>query len=100
VDLDELEAWFNWKKGRERQIMHLRSTIRNYNLPHLSPTLLDTKGCGLGCFHQHDTNSKPLSQYDIIVAEVESVLGQSLPDRQRQMLEDYPASDGMATCPG
>jgi len=91
VDLDELEAWFNWKKDVSDKIMHLRSTIRNYNLPHLSLPSWTPKDVALDVFINMNTNSKPLSQYDIIVAEVESVLGQSLPDRQRQMLEDYPA---------
>ena len=38
-----------------------------------------------------NTNSKPLTTYDIIVAEVESELGKSLHDKQTQLLADYPA---------
>jgi hypothetical protein len=37
-----------------------------------------------------NTNSKPLSTYEIIVAEVESVMGQSLHDLQDALDEEYP----------
>ena len=37
-----------------------------------------------------NTNSKPLSTYDIIVAEVESVMGQSLHDLEEGLNTRYP----------
>ena len=38
-----------------------------------------------------NTNSKPLSTYDIIVAEVESVMGKSLHDLQESLDEEFPS---------
>lgn len=42
-------------------------------------------------FINMNTNSKPLTHYDIIKAEIESELGQSLDDKLDRLLEDYPA---------
>ena len=37
-----------------------------------------------------NTNSKPLSTYDIIVAEVEGAMGRSLHDLEKGLREQYP----------
>jgi len=44
----------------------------------------------LQVFINMNTNSKPLSLYDIIVAEVESVVGTSLHDLQATLNEHCP----------
>jgi len=88
---EELEGFFNWKKSVSDKIKDLRSVIKNYNLPYLSLPSNTSKDIALSVFINMNTNSKPLSTYDIIVAEVESELGQSLHDKQKQLLENYPA---------
>jgi len=86
-----LEEFFNWKKDISDQIRELRSIIKNYNLPYLSLPSHTPKEVALDVFINMNTNSKPLSTYDIIVAEVESELGQSLHDKQNKLLDNYPS---------
>lgn len=87
---DELEQFFNWKKIISDKIIDLRSIIKNYNLPYLSLPSSTEKDVALDVFINMNTNSKPLSAYDIIVAEVESVKGKSLHDLQNELDEKYP----------
>lgn len=85
---EELKAFFDFKKRVSDKIKDLRAIVANYNLPYLSlPTHTD-KSVALTVFINMNTNSKPLSTYDIIVAEVESVMGQSLHDLQDAMDEE------------
>src|SRR5690606_19189560 len=69
----------------------LRATVANYNLPFLSLPPATDKSVALNVFIRMNTNSKPLSVYDIIVAEIESIMGQSLHDLQDQLTEECPA---------
>jgi len=89
-NMDELEEFFNNKKKVSDKIKDLRSIIANYNLPYLSLPSNTDKSVALDVFINMNTNSKPLSTYDIIVAEVESVMGQSLHDLQDALDEKYP----------
>lgn len=86
----ELECFFNWKKTISDKIKDLRSVVANYNLPYLSLSANTSKDIALEVFINMNTNSKPLSQYDIIVAEVESELGKSLHDKQQELNDKYP----------
>ena len=87
---DELEQFFDWKKTISDKIKDLRSIIKNYNLPYLSLPPSTEKDVALEVFINMNTNSKPLSAYDIIVAEIESVKGKSLHDLQNELDEKYP----------
>lgn len=67
------------KKGQiKAEITTLRERVTHFNLPYLSLPADTSKDVALQVFINMNTNSKPLSLYDIIVAEVESVAGQSL----------------------
>jgi len=88
---EKYEEFFNWKKRISDNIKDLRSVIKNYNLPYLSLPSNTSKDVALNVFINMNTNSKPLSTYDIIVAEVESELGESLHDKQNELLSNYPA---------
>jgi hypothetical protein len=77
---DEMRTFYDFKKGISDRIRDLRSIVANYNLPYLSLPSQTDKSIALEVFINMNTNSKPLSTYDIIVAEVESVMGQSLHD--------------------
>ena len=79
---DELKKFYDFKKNVSDKIKDLRSIIANYNLPYLSLPSQTDKSVALSVFVNMNTNSKPLSTYDIIVAEVESVMGRSLHDLQ------------------
>ena len=84
---NELKEFYDFQKDVSDKIKDLRSIIANYNLPYLSLPSQTEKNIALEVFVNMNTNSKPLSVYDIIVAEVESVMGKSLHDLQ-DALED------------
>lgn len=87
----ELRGFFNFQKTISDVIKDLRSTIANYNLPYLALPSQTDKSVALDVFIKMNTNSKPLSQYDVIVAEVESVMGKSLHDLQENLENKHPA---------
>jgi hypothetical protein len=79
-DSSGIEAYYQKKQQVSDAIKDLRAVIANYNLPYLSLPANTGKSVALNVFINMNTNSKPLSTYDIIVAEVESVMGRSLHD--------------------
>ncbi len=89
-DKDELKAFYVFQKRVSDKIKDLRAIVANYNLPYLSLPSQTDKSVALKVFINMNTNSKPLSIYDIIVAEVESVMGQSLHDLQEALDAEDP----------
>lgn len=87
---EELLKFFEHKKRISDRIKDLRSIVANYNLPYLSLPPHTDKAVALNVFINMNTNSKPLSQYDIIVAEVESSMGRSLHDLEAELDRRYP----------
>lgn len=87
---NELKKFYEFQKRVSDRIKDLRSIVANYNLPYLSLPTQTEKSIALNVFINMNTNSKPLSTYDIIVAEVESVMGQSLHDLESKLEEQYP----------
>ena len=87
---EELKAFYEFQKRVSDRIKDLRSIIANYNLPYLSlPTQTD-KSVALNVFINMNTNSKPLSTYDIVVAEVEEVMKESLHDLESELSKRHP----------
>lgn len=86
----ELKQFYDFRQKVSDRIKDLRSIVANYNLPYLSLPSTTDKALALDVFIKMNTNSKPLSQYDVIVAEVESVMGRSLHDLQESLNEKYP----------
>lgn len=72
------------------EIVKLRGIVANYNLPYLALSAITEKDVALNVFINMNTNSKPLSLYDIIVAEVEHNEGESLHDLEDNLNVDYP----------
>lgn len=92
-DPDALKKYKTYSATKDKlkdEIVQLRERVSHFNLPYLSLPSDTSKDVALQVFINMNTNSKPLSLYDIIVAEVESVAGKSLHD-----LED----DLKAKCP-
>lgn len=56
----------------------LRSTVTHFNLPYLALPEDTPKEVALRVFINMNTNSKPLTMYDVVVAEVEDAAGASL----------------------
>jgi hypothetical protein len=88
---EELKAFYDFCKGVSDRIKDLRSIVANYNLPYLSLPPDTDKSVALDVFIKMNTNAKPLSQYDVIVAEIESVMDQSLHDLQDALNGRHPA---------
>jgi hypothetical protein len=84
---EELKAFYDFQKRVSDKIKDLRAIVANYNLPYLSLPSQTDKSVALNVFINMNTNSKPLSTYDIIVAEVENVMGRSLHDLQDELNE-------------
>ena len=87
---EELKAFYAFKKRVSDRIKDLRAIVANYNLPYLSLPPQTDKSVALNVFINMNTNSKPLSTYDIIVAEVESVMGKSLHDLEADLNDRHP----------
>ncbi len=82
-DPDALAKYKAYTATREKikaEITTLRERVTHFNLPYLSLPADTGKDVALQVFINMNTNSKPLSLYDIIVAEVESVAEKSLHD--------------------
>ena len=73
-------------------IKNLRESVTHFNLPYLSLPASTPKEVALQVFINMNTNSKPLSLYDIIVAEVESVTGSSLHEMENQLKQTCPTA--------
>jgi hypothetical protein len=71
-------------------IAELRETVRYYNLPYLSLPASTDKLVALDVFINMNTNSKPLSTFDVIVAEVESETEERLQELLQALATEHP----------
>lgn len=88
---EALLNWMNQKDKVKTTIRDFRETIAHFNLPYLALPAQTSKETALQVFINMNTNSKPLSQYDIIRAEIEGVKGVSLDDYQNTLDTKYPS---------
>lgn len=84
------KEWYEKKDALKSLIGGYRETISHFNLPYLALPAQTTKETALQVFINMNTNSKPLSQYDIIRAEIEGVKNISLDDLQAELHVTYP----------
>ena len=87
---EKLETHTALKDKLKQEINFLRERVTHFNLPYLSLPSNTPKDVALQVFINMNTNSKPLSLYDIIVAEVESVAGTSLHDLEDDLISKCP----------
>lgn len=95
IDPDALKKYRAYSALKEKirgEITTLRERVRHFNLPYLSLPADTSKDVALRVFINMNTNSKPLSVYDIIVAEVEDAVGTSLHDLQATISEQCPSA--------
>ncbi|HTV54694.1 MAG TPA: DUF262 domain-containing protein, partial [Terriglobia bacterium] len=90
--LKKFKAYSDLKDKIKGEITALRERVTYFNLPYLSLPSDTRKDVALQVFINMNTNSQPLSLYDIIVAEVESVVGESLHDLQTSLKEHCPSA--------
>ncbi|WP_211234618.1 DUF262 domain-containing protein [Algoriphagus mannitolivorans] len=84
----------DWNAKKDEIIVFIRDKreiIKHYNLPYLSLPLSTPKDTALQVFINMNTNSKPLSQYDIIRAEIEGVKGVSLDEYEKHLNAKFPS---------
>lgn len=92
-DPDALAKYKAYTAARDKikaEITTLRERVTHFNLPYLSLPAETSKDVALQVFINMNTNSKPLSLYDIIVAEVESVAEQSLHALEASLIDKCP----------
>jgi hypothetical protein len=95
ADPDAFKKYKAYAAQKDRikgEITTLRERVTFFNLPYLSLPADTTKDVALQVFINMNTNSKPLSLYEIIVAEVEGVAGTSLHDKQAALSEHCPSA--------
>lgn len=85
------EAYTEEKQKLINQINTYRETIKHYNLPFLALPSTTSRDTALNVFINMNTNSKPLTQYDIIVAEIEGLKDSSLHEFQKELNANHPA---------
>ena len=88
--LKKFKKYTEFQKKLTQRITNLRETIAHFNLPYLSLPADTYKDVALQVFINMNTNSKPLSIYDIIVAEVESEVGKSLHKLTKEISRRFP----------
>lgn len=64
----------------ETKVSALRAQVKNYNIPYLSLPVTTPKDVALDVFIKMNTSSVRLSAFDIVVAQLEEAVGQSLHD--------------------
>lgn len=87
---DKIMEFMSLQERVKAHIVSLRERIAHFNLPYLSLPVTTEKDVALQVFINMNTNSKPLSRYDIIVAEVESATGNSLHALQERLAAEHP----------
>jgi len=88
--LAKYKAYTALRDGIKSEIVTLRERVTHFNLPYLSLPAETGKDIALQVFINMNTNSKPLSLYDIIVAEVESVAEKSLHSLESALKDNCP----------
>lgn len=86
---EQLFQWMESKTTLLGEIRDIRETITHFNLPFLSLPASTDKETALQVFINMNTNSKPLSQYDIIRAEIERESRKSLDELEKHLNESY-----------
>jgi hypothetical protein len=97
--LDKYKTFAKTRAGINKEITRLRERVTHFNLPYLSLPAETGKDIALQVFINMNTNSKPLSLYDIIVAEVESVAERSLHALEAGLTDKCPTAKRFGDIP-
>lgn len=96
------EALNGWKKAIEAaglltfdlvdRLVTLRQRVAKYDIPFLSLGSKTGRGTALDVFIKMNTSASPLKDFDIVVAQLESVTGDSLHDMVEELVASVPAA--------
>lgn len=79
-------------KALGRQIEALRQRVAKYEIPFLALGVNTGRETALDVFIKMNTSASPLKDFDIVVAQLESVTGESLHDMVSDLLVQVPAA--------
>jgi hypothetical protein len=74
------------------QVSEMRKQLHAYVLPFLALPVGTTRETALQVFKKMNTSASPLKDFDIVVAQVEEAVGESLHDKLEELLEATPAA--------
>jgi hypothetical protein len=86
----KLKHYYELREKVSLRLSKIANIVSHYNLPFLSLGSDTPKDVALQVFINMNTNSKPLTLYDIIVAEVEQAKGEDLPGMIVSLLKKNP----------
>ncbi|MBX3519653.1 MAG: DUF262 domain-containing protein [Xanthobacteraceae bacterium] len=89
---DELRAGGAYSDDIGDLAGELRKRVLTYTLPFLSLPVGTTRETALDVFINMNTSASPLKDYDIVVAQVEEGVGESLHDMVQNLLQSAPAA--------
>jgi hypothetical protein len=89
---DALEKAGLLNKALTKRASSLRQRISAYNIPFLSLTSSTGRDTALDVFIKMNTSATPLKDFDIVVAQLESVTGDSLHDMVEELVASVPAA--------
>lgn len=79
-------------KPTDRLIMKMRQQLASYPIPFLSLPVITEQETALDVFIKMNTSASPLKDFDIVVAQLEGAVGNSLHDMITDLNEKVPAA--------
>ena len=79
-------------KATDRLIMRLRQRLASYPIPFLALPVVTEQETALDVFIKMNTSASPLKDFDIVVAQLEGAVGNSLHDMIADLNEKVPAA--------
>ncbi len=90
--LDEWTEDAEVEKAIDRRITKLRQRLASYTIPFLSLPVGTEQETALDVFIKMNTSASPLKDFDIVVAQLEGAVGDSLHDMIEKLHEEVPAA--------
>lgn len=90
-----MDAWTEaaaTEKSTDRQIIRLRQRLASYPIPFLSLPVTTEQETALDVFMKMNTSASPLKDLDIVVAQLEGAVGDSLHDMIAELKEKVPTA--------
>lgn len=79
-------------KATDKAIMRLRQRLASYPIPFLSLPVTTEQETALDVFIKMNTSASPLKDFDIVVAQLEGAVGDSLHDMIAELKDKVPAA--------
>ena len=90
--MDEWTEAAETDKSTDKAIMRLRQRLASYPIPFLSLPVTTEQETALDVFIKMNTSASPLKDFDIVVAQLEGAVGDSLHDMIAELNEKVPAA--------